>query len=377
MGPHVAQVGPTPQNPWGLLAQNRYIEAVKNAGDPALIDFLDYYNSNYYMPADEAGVQATAGYYHGKNAVSAPWVFWTYAPGVKQDGKPIWYSETGGEESNWINGSGGTVGDGAITVALKMFNALVHSNATAYLYWQFSDGGSSITEHTLLNGSSLNNPLSSNKYVAFNHFSRFVRPGAIRVGSTFSNGKASIHGASEYDTLRSINVSAFLHEEDATLTYVLLNLRNSSESITIDLPDEISFEHFQFYRSSETEKLAQLADTVVQDGQITFSMPRYSLVTLVGNILVPPVFGDYNRDGFVDAADYAEWKTAFGSADPWIDGNKNGTVDTADYVVWRKAAGQSMGMSNITNVALPEPNGILITCFAFAVAALSRSKSFH
>jgi hypothetical protein len=106
-------------------------------------------------------------------------------------------------------------------------------------------------------------------------------------------------------------------------------------------------------------------------------MPRYSLVTLVGNILAPPVLGDYNRDGAIDVADYVEWKTAFGSANLLADGDENGTVDAADYVVWRKAAGQSTATSNVTNLALPEPNCILITCLAFAVAALNRLKLFH
>src|SRR5688572_13914400 len=54
--------------------------------------------------------------------------------------------------------------------------------------------------------------------------------------------------------------------------------------------------------------------------------------------------GDYDADGDVDNADYAPWRTAFGStvtAGHGADGNRNGVVDAADYVTWRKNFGQS------------------------------------
>jgi hypothetical protein len=47
--------------------------------------------------------------------------------------------------------------------------------------------------------------------------------------------------------------------------------------------------------------------------------------------------GDYNRDGVVGQADYATWRSGFGStvaAYTSADGNGNGIVDSADYVIW-------------------------------------------
>ncbi|MGB8221833.1 MAG: hypothetical protein WCF10_04560, partial [Polyangiales bacterium] len=53
MGPHMAQVGETPSNPWGLWQQMSYIEAIRAHPDPALLGFLYAYNSNGYMGTSE------------------------------------------------------------------------------------------------------------------------------------------------------------------------------------------------------------------------------------------------------------------------------------------------------------------------------------
>ncbi|MEL7087712.1 MAG: hypothetical protein AAGL98_04615, partial [Planctomycetota bacterium] len=270
MGPHVANVASSPANPNNLRRQDLMIAGVKNHADPELIDFLDYYNGNFYNGIDDGAVKNVAGFVRGGDEVAAD--EWTYhtPPGTIDDGKGYWYSETSGESADW---------PGAIHVALKMHNALVHGRASAYVYWQFLDAGD-VDQYTLLDEAHLDDPESSKKYSAYKHFSRYVRPGATRLDATFSNGQTSIGGDSEYDTNNSLNLSAFYHEDDRRLTYVLINMLDEAQTLTLSMPGGLAPETFEVFRTSADESFASVADVAVVDGQINFTMPALSVTTL-------------------------------------------------------------------------------------------------
>jgi hypothetical protein len=75
----------------------------------------------------------------------------------------------------------------------------------------------------------------------------------------------------------------------------------------------------------------------------------------------PAVFGDYNVDSAVDAADYVLWRNSFGSAVPpfsGADGSGNGLVDEPDYQVWRRHFGKT----------LPAPEPLVAAAAAIASA---------
>jgi O-glycosyl hydrolase len=282
-GPHHAQIGPTPQSPWALNGQIGMIQGVKNHPDPTLLDFLDFYGSNYYMGVDQDAVRAIAGYYHGSANVPGNWASWANAPGLVNDGKGIWYSETGDRHTSWSNST-----NSAIQVALKMHNALVHSDASAYIYWQMSDGGWGEGEYTLLGQANLDNPHASKKYSAFKQFSRYVRPGADRVSALFGNGLTSMGGANTYDTLNSLNVSAFVHDDDGTATVVLVNMRNTTYTVTLDVLSAWDITSYDAWITDMTRGFDHLGTFNVIDGTITFDVPRYSVVTLLGVAIPEP-----------------------------------------------------------------------------------------
>jgi hypothetical protein len=66
--------------------------------------------------------------------------------------------------------------------------------------------------------------------------------------------------------------------------------------------------------------------------------------SFVKPISLPPIAGDYDRNGRVDASDYAVWRNTLDSRTSLgADGNGNGIVDQADLAIWRRNFGQSTG----------------------------------
>lgn len=77
------------------------------------------------------------------------------------------------------------------------------------------------------------------------------------------------------------------------------------------------------------------------------------------------LIGDYNDDGFVDAADYTKWRDAMTMGATTLlhrDPDKTGAVDEDDFSSWRSHFGESLGPGGgQTAVAdVPEPASILL-----------------
>jgi hypothetical protein len=67
--------------------------------------------------------------------------------------------------------------------------------------------------------------------------------------------------------------------------------------------------------------------------------------------------GDFNHDDTVNAADFALWKSTFGSTSQLAaDGSRNAVVDAADYTIWRDHLGQQFtGGGAAAEATVPEP----------------------
>ncbi|TWT32413.1 hypothetical protein KOR34_41760 [Posidoniimonas corsicana] len=88
--------------------------------------------------------------------------------------------------------------------------------------------------------------------------------------------------------------------------------------------------------------------------------------------------GDYNGDGYVNAADYTIWRDSLGAvgdefAHPAADANHNFMVDGADYEIWRAAYGAPEAPPAAAAVAgVPEPASALLVIAALPLAAIRR-----
>ncbi|MEX2309629.1 MAG: autotransporter-associated beta strand repeat-containing protein [Pirellulales bacterium] len=101
-----------------------------------------------------------------------------------------------------------------------------------------------------------------------------------------------------------------------------------------------------------------------------------ALITGAGRLQVttfipPPIVGDYNVDGLVDAADYLVWRGNVGAGSiPNRDPNNTGVIGQADYHSWRAHFGQTAGSGSAAPSAVPEPAGSILAFIAMLGIAL-------
>ena len=293
-GPHVAGVGGTgPSDPYLTWAQVGMINAVKNApvvnNDP-LINSLSDYTSNYYVGTDDTSARMLAEYWNGSNNVpagaGATWAPWGGdTTGLAGDGKQNWFVETTDGGPGWLSNSDGS--SPAIDVALKINNALIYANASAYLYWQFSDGSATPDSSSLLGTTQLNNPTQSQKLDAVMQYSKFIKPGAVRIAANFSSsGTTESGGADAYDAADASNVSAFVNP-DGSYVFVLINMTATGTPITLTLPSNLAGASFGAYRTSASEDFANLGNMPVANSALSFTLPADSVETVYSVIPEP------------------------------------------------------------------------------------------
>ncbi|QDU87966.1 Glycosyl hydrolases family 16 [Pirellulimonas nuda] len=114
----------------------------------------------------------------------------------------------------------------------------------------------------------------------------------------------------------------------------------------------------------------------VQDGNFGGGAVYFDDASLL--LLTPDtpagVVGDYNNDGFVNAADYTVWRDALGAATALPNDPIGGTIGQSQYTQWKSAFGNSaLGASVGASSAVPEPSAIaLLGCVALAAGLRRR-----
>jgi hypothetical protein len=181
-----------------------------------------------------------------------------------------------------------------------------------------------------------------------------------------------------------VKIHAVRHA-DGSVSVMLINLLTGAANdanVTVNIQglplDDAAVQWM--YTGSGTS--APIQSTVGGVGNsFTYSIASRTLIVL----LIPAALsGDFNRDGVVDAADYAEWRHMLNQNvvnGAGADGDGNGHVDQADYAIWRAnfgsaAPGQGSAQSG-TNIPEPSSRLLLIFCSILGLtAASSRDHRF-
>ncbi len=217
--------------------------------------------------------------------------------GFRAFGKKSWMTETSGENAAWLWPETGFPNQGGFSIALNIYQALTTGYQNGYVYWQMADDGVNASESTLTGASVVAN---SPKYVAFKHFSKYIRPNAIRLNATF-NANAD-----------NINATAFIHDTDKTLTYVILNANNQTKNVTVNVPTNLGFtlNKLENY-TSNNNNYWQKTNLNIINNQVTVSLPPYSISTLYGKsdeVLTVNLL-NFTAKGTL-AGNILNWKTA-------------------------------------------------------------------
>ncbi|AEF81937.1 Ig-like domain-containing protein [Leadbettera azotonutricia] len=183
-------------------------------------------------------------------------------------GKRIWQTEMGQTNKG-----------GQIPVGTGINNALVYARmihydftvaeANAWLYWWLWSYNNTESDHII----SFNNSgvTLTKRYYAVGHFSKFIRPGYQRIGSTAS-------------TAANVFTTAYKNPNGKEIVLVLINSGNSAANINVTLQNS-RFVALNAYRTSASEDLSPVNPPAAGSASISgYSLPGSSITTLVGTV---------------------------------------------------------------------------------------------
>jgi O-glycosyl hydrolase len=280
IGPDDVGVGFT-DDPWILWRQMQYINAVR--ADPEAMADLSAYS--IHGLAGEQAINTSRSpemwgeYMNGRSATDYPAPYGAWWTGIADDGKPSWETENTTYPQTW---------DGAFTMAESIQDALVIGNVSEWTYWQTSDGGPA-SEQTLTS------PAGdiTQKFAAAQQFFRYVRPDSYRVAATPSDPYG-------------VYVSAFVQNQEHTLTSVLINAGTTDQTVNLSVAG-VNVSLFDVDRvTTATQNFADSGPVPVVNGIATITLPAGSIVTLQG-ATAPRIDratqgswnGAYGADGYV------------------------------------------------------------------------------
>jgi len=289
---------------WRLWVQKRLIYEVKNQGDATLIDFLDAYQTNHYWQIyNEQNNKVIDNYVNGLRSkpdtgmeawlnANEAWVSKSELLPAADD-KPQYYTEAGNPDVRaWLkNGTSPGEYDGLSTAA-AIHTYLTFGNASVFYFWTFSNAAGC---GNVICSDQLSNLGAAAKYNAVKHYSRWIRPGAVRIKAIWDStlddypsianypGDASRDGSSRWDTAHGLNITAWHHGTDNDLVIVVNNMKSTAKAIALKLNNQSSSGTFSRWQSTNGSYWQSVSAPIYHPAKHTmyFTVPAYSVTTIV------------------------------------------------------------------------------------------------
>jgi glucuronoarabinoxylan endo-1,4-beta-xylanase len=180
----------------------------------------------------------------------------SYYSNAENHGKDVWATE------HYLTPSGSSAGIGdAIAAAVEVHTAMTVGSYNAYVWWWIAQnsGGANINYGLVDNGG---NPTYYG--YAIGQFSRFVRPGAVRVSATSPSS--------------GVYVSAY--KSSSTGTIVAINSNGNPVSVTFALQG-LSPSSATPYQTTSAGGLMQESPVGISNGSFAYTLPAQSIVSFV------------------------------------------------------------------------------------------------
>ncbi|OIW28300.1 glycoside hydrolase [Coniochaeta ligniaria NRRL 30616] len=177
----------------------------------------------------------------------------------------VWLTEAADLNGAWTTawyGSGGA-GEG-MTWADNIFRAIVDANCSAYLYWVGVQGGDTNSKMVRIGNGAVQ---PSKRLWAFGQWSRFVRPGAVRVGSSTSGGASGL------------KVAAF-RNVDGSVAVQLINSAGGAAKVNVRLSGGADAPVAKAWVTDNTREIGDL-ESSISGGVTSASIPSRSMATIL------------------------------------------------------------------------------------------------
>lgn len=186
---------------------------------------------------------------------------------------PVWLSEQCDLQGQWTTSwySYGGAGEG-LTQANNIYSALVSYNISGYLYWEGVQWPSPTTNEKMIrvDQQSPYNYEVSKRLWAFANWSRFVRPGAVRVASSGGSGVKS----------------AAFKNVDGSVAVVVISTGASASSVSVKVTGGGNVTAATGWVTDQTHNCESISVTVAADGSVSGSVAARSITTF--HIPAPP-----------------------------------------------------------------------------------------